>query len=105
VDDPGSHTLFCRSATSARVAWHLADIDGTIINQDNSNAFHQRRTGSGVIPSESVLVRYRHRTVSSTSHNGLWTCQLNETFSGSFPVEVRLYQWQRQHFKSGGVEK
>jgi hypothetical protein len=29
LDDPGSHTLFCRSATSARVAWHLADVDGT----------------------------------------------------------------------------
>jgi hypothetical protein len=60
LDGPGSHTLFCRSTTSAGVSWHLAD--GTIINPTVSTAFHQRTTGSGVIPSESALVRYGDRT-------------------------------------------
>jgi hypothetical protein len=86
LDGPGSHTLFCRSTTSAGVAWHLAN--GTIINPTSSTAFHQRTTGPGVIPSESALVHYVNITVSSDSHNGLWTCQLNGTFTGSFPVGV-----------------
>jgi hypothetical protein len=86
LDGPGSHTLFCRSATSAQVGWHL--VDGAIINAMSSTAFRQRRTSAGVIPSESALAHYGDRTVSSDSHNGLWTCQLNRTFSGSFPVGV-----------------
>jgi hypothetical protein len=86
LDGPGSHTLFCRSATSAQVGWHL--VGGAIISIVGSPTFHQRRTDPGVIPSESVLVRYASRSESSASHNGLWTCQLNRNFSGSFPVGV-----------------
>jgi hypothetical protein len=83
LDGPGSHTVFCRSATSTGVAWHL--VDGTIVSPSQSTAFRQGSTNTGVIPSESALVRYMDGTVSSDKHNGLWTCQLNET---SFPVGV-----------------
>jgi hypothetical protein len=83
LDDPGSGTVFCRSATSTGVAWYL--VDGTKVSPSVSTAFRHGSTSPGVIPSESVLVRYMDSTVSSDNHNGLWTCQLNEA---SFPVGV-----------------
>jgi hypothetical protein len=44
---------------------------------NSSPAFYQIRTGVGVSPSDSGLVRYADRPVTTDSHNGLWNCRLN----------------------------
>ncbi len=94
LGDPGSLALVCRSESCHRVSWN--HIDGSIVTNTSSPAFFQHRTEEEETPSIAGLLRYESNSVPSASHNGLWTCRLNNNYVGYIPVG--LYQ------RGGGEE-
>lgn len=80
--------LTCRSTTGQSVAWYLTDgaVVGSIIS-----FFTMIRTGSGVTPSISRLLRsFTIFSMPDDTSSGLITCRLNGAEEGAISVGIYL---------------
>ena len=84
------HDLLCLYSANTGVAWHLTN--GHTVPVDLILGFYQS-IFSGMT---SHLLRFGVSNVSTATHNGLWSCQLNGDAGSAIPVG--LYQRGREYY-------